>query len=509
MRSLIDARTWPVKNAKRILDRIKQYETKNEIILGSGFGPSGLPHLGTISELVRTRMLQYTLQNIQNKPVKIISYCDDLDGLRKVPENVPNQHILEKNIGKPVSNIPDPFGCCESFAAHNIRKLHELIEQFDLTEHVKVIPVSTLYKSGAYNNEMLVILQKYQKVLDIILPILGKERKATYSPFLPISPISGKVLTTGVISHNLTKKTITVKESNEVYDVSIFDGCCKLQWKIDYGMRWAAQKIDYEMYGKDLISSAEIGSQICELLGEKAPVQMYYEMFLDGSGKKISKSKGNGIDLFQWLRYAPIHALKHFLYFNPDRAKMLNMDDLPKYIDTYYSALKKYSLKNEDHVENALFYVHEKDVPQKIECSYTLLVNLAESVQSPNLNTFQNFVLQRLPDLNLQLIEKAFTFYQEQYKINERIKVSQWMIKYLQEFLAYMVNHSTADEMQTKLYDLGNIAVQAKEVENLKKWFENLYLVLFGRVSGPRLGNFFALYGINNSIKMINKTLEQ
>ena len=254
-RELIDARTWPVKMAKKIMKRMKNRPIDQIIILETGFSPSGLPHLGTILEVLRTRMIQGVLEQLQDRKVKIIAYCDNLDGLRSIPTNIPNQEMLQNYYGIPIIKVPDPFEKYDSFAAYNTKIFKDLLQTFDLEKHIVFYESDKQYASGLYNNELLELLKKHKEILDIILPTLREERQQTYSHFMPISPITGKVLDTGVIAYNVDRGTVTVQEGKEEYEVPVTDGKCKLQWKIDFGMRWAALNLDCELHGKDIISS--------------------------------------------------------------------------------------------------------------------------------------------------------------------------------------------------------------------------------------------------------------
>ncbi|QEK38564.1 lysine--tRNA ligase [Candidatus Cytomitobacter primus] len=500
-------RSWPMQNAKKVVDR-----NSNDIILKTGYGPSGLPHLGTIAEIIRTRMIQKSLE-FQGKEAKIIVFVDNMDGFRKVPLNLPKQDYLSQFLGLPLFKVPDVFGCCENFADHNINELNKLIAQFDLTNHVEVIKSSDMYLSGKFNNALLNVLRNHEKILKIMLPTLGEERQKTYSPFLPISEKSGKVLEVKIEEYKVDEGKITFYDEGELVEAEVINGKCKLQWKVDWGMQWHALGVDYEMYGKDLIDSFSVSKPICKTLGSKAPVNMVYELFLDGDNKKISKSKGNGVSLDDWMNFTPIASMKHFLFLHPERAKKLDIRDLHRYVDAYLKDLQRYhnQIKENDETryENPIFYTHENDLPPPTELSYAILLNLQKGLRSPNYETFRNFIIKQHGELNSteeKLVECIYKF-AEHHK-TESHPAPSWMIKYLQKFIDNMDGFSTGLEMQTNLYALGNEAVENKDIIDLKSWFQTIYLVLFGEETGPRLGPFFELYGKEESMKLISAKIK-
>ncbi|MDC3308446.1 hypothetical protein OAU78_04335 [Candidatus Pelagibacter sp.] len=311
---------WPFVEAKKLLRERKSFiAKKGKIILQTGYGPSGLPHIGTFGEVARTSMMVNALKQLTDTPTEIITFSDDMDGLRKVPENVPNQELLNNNLHKPLTQVPDPFEKFSSFGEHNNEMLKDFLNKFNFEYNFQ--SSSVLYKSGFFNPTLQMILENYQGIMDIILPTLGKERQKTYSPFLPICPDTGKVLEIPVLEMLKEKSKIIFDNNGKKLEVSILDGNCKLQWKVDWAMRWYALDIDFEMYGKDLIESAILSSRIIKLIGKTKPSGFAYELFLDEKGEKISKSKGNGITIDQWLEYASPESLSLYMYQNPKRAK--------------------------------------------------------------------------------------------------------------------------------------------------------------------------------------------
>ena len=331
---------WPFVEAKKILrEREKFITKKGKVILQTGYGPSGLPHIGTFGEVARTSMLVNALNQITDIPKEIITFSDDMDGLRKVPENIPNQDKLAQNLHKPLTDIPDPFGKFSSFGEHNNEKLISFLNKFNFKYTFK--SSTKLYQSGYFNETLKLILENYQGIMDIILPTLRKERQKTYSPFLPICPETGIVLEIPIIEIINDKSKIVFDNNGTKLEKSILDGNCKLQWKVDWAMRWYALDIDFEMYGKDLIESAILSTKIIKLLGKTNPSGFAYELFLDEKGEKISKSKGNGITIDQWLKYASPESLALYMYQNPKRAKKLYADVVPNAVDEYLSYIDK------------------------------------------------------------------------------------------------------------------------------------------------------------------------
>ncbi|QEK39076.1 lysine--tRNA ligase [Candidatus Nesciobacter abundans] len=538
-------RTWAMKCAQKLLKR-------DFIILETGYGPSGLPHLGTVAEVIRTRMIQNCL-DILGKESKIIVFVDDMDGFRKVPTNLPNQDMLANYLHLPLCKVPDPFGCCESYADHNTNELIKLLKTFGLEDKVEIMKSSDKYNSGEFDENLVQVLNNYEKILNVMLPTLGEARQKTYSPFLPISQKNGHVLEVKIEKYLKEEKSICFYDQGELVKMPVTGGNCKLQWKVDWGMRWAALGVDFEMYGKDLIDSYSVSKQICTILGSRAPNNMVYELFLDSEGKKISKSKGNGISLEEWLNYATEDSVKHFLFLNPDRAKNLDKKDLHKYVDNYLSDLEKYrnSISNSDlhsnfaldnhpnhpsfaldnhpssaldnssrkdfvlneHdyrniTENPVFYVHEGVVPPVSRVSYSMILNLAKGLRSPDFLTFKNFIENKIGKLNItedKVVESVFKFY-ESYKTKPS-ETPEWIKSYMKVFLEKLDSLESGNDMQQELYLLGNKAVFNNDVADLKSWFKAIYGILFGEESGPRLGPFFELYGKDEARKMIESII--
>ena len=338
-------KSWPFIEAQRIIARYGGIDNfnkpkKNFVLFETGYGPSGLPHIGTFGEVVRTTMVKNAFESLVDCDTKLITFSDDLDGLRKIPENVPNKNILSEYIGKPLTSIPDPFDKYESFGHHNNAKLRSFLDRFNFD--YEFVSSTEKYKSGDFNDTLVTILQNYEEIMSIILPTLRNERRQTYSPFLPISQLNGNVLQVKINEYRPESNSIIFVDpaNNKKFEIEITNGNCKLQWKVDWAMRWISLGVDYEMCGKDLIESVDLASKICRFLKKKSPINLIYEMFLDEKGEKISKSIGNGISVDQWLRYASPESLSLFMFQKPKSAKKLFFDVIPKSIDEYSSLLK-------------------------------------------------------------------------------------------------------------------------------------------------------------------------
>ena len=364
--SIIQATSsWPFVEARKLVkERQKIYEKKGKITLQTGYGPSGLPHIGTFAEVARTTMMVNAINQIIDIPTEIITFSDDMDGLRKIPDNVPNKEILEKNLHKPLTSVPDPFKKYKSFGEHNNEMLKKFLNQFKFNYTFK--SSTDTYKKGLFNDALLLVLEKYEQIKDIVLPTLGKERQKTYSPFLPICPETGQVLEVPITEIKKKEGKIIYQNGDKKMETEVTDGKCKLQWKVDWAMRWYTFNVDYEMYGKDLIESAILSSKICQTLGKKSPNGFAYEMFLDEKGEKISKSKGNGITIEQWLKYASPESLCLYMYQNPKRAKKLYADVVPKAVDEYLDCIDKFSKQDDKHrLLNPVWYVHNGNPPKE------------------------------------------------------------------------------------------------------------------------------------------------
>lgn len=501
--------SWPFQEAKKILEHSGN---KKEIILEAGYGPSGLPHIGTFGEVFRTTVVMNTIKELAPSiKTRLIVVSDDMDGLRKIPDNVPNQKMLSENLDRPLTSILDPFGICESYGHYMNAKLCKFLDLFEFEYEFK--SATECYKSGVYDEKLLLLLKNYDKVMEIMLPSLGEERQKTYSPFLPICSKTGKVLQVPVIEKNLSKGTIIYKNDlGEAIETQVTGGRCKLQWKPDWGMRWAAFRVDYEAHGKDLTPSAILSSQICNVLEEKPPLLFCYELFLDKEGKKISKSKGNGVSIEEWLRYASSESLALYIFQNPKKAKRLHFDIIPKFMDEYLEFVKRYHENNDK--DNPVWHIHKGKVPKiNIEnINFTLLLNLAAACNAENKNILWGFISRYIPNAtpeNNKTLDKMISFATQYYydfvKPNKVYKIPNDSEKEMLTDLIYTLkslpDKTTAEEVQTQIFNLG----KKYKFENLRDWFKLLYKVLFGQETGPRMGTFIILYGVNNTISLIEE----
>ena len=380
---------WPFVEAKKMLrERKSIIEKKGKITLQTGYGPSGLPHIGTFGEVARTTMIVNALRELTDLPAEIITFSDDMDGLRKVPDNVPNQKLLETNLHKPLTDVPDPFNKFKSFGEHNNEMLKNFLNNFNFEYTFK--SSTSLYKSSFFNSSLKIILKNYDEIMNIILPTLGKERQKTYSPFLPICEESGHVLEIPVLEIDKNNSKIIFDNNGKKLEKSILDGNCKLQWKVDWAMRWYALDVDFEMYGKDLIESAILSTKIINLIGKNNPSGFAYELFLDEKGEKISKSKGNGITIDQWLEYASPESLSLYMYQNPKRAKKLYKEIVPKAVDEYLDFIEK--SKKQDELQilmNPVWHVHNGKIPNENSImSFSMLLNLVETSNADSKDLF-------------------------------------------------------------------------------------------------------------------------
>ena len=503
---------WPFVEAKKVLrEREKFIEKKGKVILQTGYGPSGLPHIGTFGEVARTSMLVNALNQLTDIPKEIITFSDDMDGLRKVPENIPNQDKLAQNLHKPLTDIPDPFGKFNSFAEHNNEKLISFLNKFNFKYTFK--SSTKLYQSGYFNETLKLILENYQGIMDIILPTLGKERQKTYSPFLPICPETGIVLEIPIIEIINDKSKIVFDNNGTKLEKSILDGNCKLQWKVDWAMRWYALDVDFEMYGKDLIESAILSTKIIKLLGKTNPSGFAYELFLDEKGEKISKSKGNGIKIDEWLEYASPESLSLFMYQNPKRAKKLYKEVVPKAVDEYLDFIEKGKTQNElQLLMNPVWHVHNGRMPKEdMIMSFSMLLNLVETSNADNKELLWKFVKKHKKDISEdqhpifdKLVSYAIKYFIDVIKQKKKYKTpNQNEKKALQALIGALDDcndQMQPEEIQTKIYTVGK---ENGYKDNLRDWFKLIYEVVFGDENGPRMGFFISFFGVNETKKII------
>ena len=514
----LDSKAWPFVEARELLKkRQKLLEKKGYALFQTGYGPSGLPHIGTFGEVCRTTMVIQAFKKISDIPIKLFTFSDDMDGLRKVPENISNKEVLEKNLHKPLTSVPDPFGKFNSFGEHNNEMLKSFLDQFGFSYEFKSSTV--LYKSGVFDETLKLILSNYDKIMNIILPTLGPERRKSYSPFLPICPETGHVLEVAILEKNIASHEIVYESNGKKFSTPITGGNCKLQWKVDWAMRWHALEVDFEMYGKDLIPSAELSYEICKILGHKPPSGFYYELFLDEKGEKISKSKGNGISIEDWLKYASPESLALYMYQNPQRAKKLYPQVIPKAVDEYLSFLDKFSEQPmKEQLGNPVWHVHDGNPPQeKNVITFGVLLNLVSASNADNEEVLWKFIKNFKSDVNRaehpileKLIKNAISYFNDHVKIHKKYRSANELEKKalleLTQEIQKMPEGLSPEEMQTVVFTVGKNYYAKEELRN---WFKAIYEVVFGDEQGPRMGSFICFFGKQETIDLINNSLNR
>ena len=506
---------WPFVEAKKMLRERKFFiEKKGKITLQTGYGPSGLPHIGTFGEVARTSMMVNALNQLTDLPTEIITFSDDMDGLRKVPENIPNQKLLNDNLHKPLTQVPDPFEKFNSFGEHNNEMLKNFLDSFKFKYNFQ--SSTALYNSGFFNPTLKIILDNYEGIMNIIIPTLGKERQQTYCPFLPICPDTGHVLEIPLLEIDKEKSRIIFDNKGKKLEASILDGNCKLQWKVDWAMRWYALDIDFEMYGKDLIESAILSTKIINLIGKKNPSGFAYELFLDEKGEKISKSKGNGITIDQWLNYASPESLSLYMYQNPKRAKKLYNEIVPKAVDDYLDCIEKSKKQNElQLLMNPVWHVHNGNIPNEdIIMTFSMLLNLVETSNADSKELLWKFVKKYKSDIDEKkfpifdgLVGYAIKYFNDVIKAQKKYKSpsenEKLALQALVKTLEKCTDEMSPEDIQTLIYSTGK---ENGYAENLRDWFKLIYEVVFGDENGPRMGFFISFFGVKETKELlINK----
>lgn len=515
--TLVTSKAWPFVEAKRIHDKIGgKTPEKGYVLFETGYGPSGLPHIGTFAEVTRTIMVQEAFKQMYDIPTKLICFSDDMDGLRKVPGNLPNPEMIAEHLGLPLTEIPDPFGEAESFGHYMNAKLRSFLDRFGF--EYSFYSATDHYKSGKFDHMMLKALDKYDDIMNLMLPTFREERRKTYSPFMPICPDTGVVLQVPIEKIDRERESVFYRnEDNDLVEVPVTGGHCKLQWKPDFGMRWAALDVDYEMYGKDHRPNAEIYSKICQILGGTPPVQFFYELFLDEEGAKISKSKGNSISVDEWMHYAPIESMSLFMFQSPTKAKRLHFDVLPKSVDEYLTFNKKYHEEDiEKQLVNPVFHIHHGNVPiiDTYGISFSLLLNLASVCNPEDKSVLWGFITQYAKDATPEnapyldhLTQFAVNYYDDFVKSKKDYLIPtdrhKELLKQVSAMLSTLSGEETGEEIQNEIYTIGREA----GYENLRDFFKEIYQILLGQTQGPRLGSFFKLYGISETIKLIESKI--
>ena len=516
----LQAKAWPFEEAKKLIDRFGgQKPAKGYVLFETGYGPSGLPHIGTFGEVARTTMVRHAFEKLTGWETKLIAFSDDMDGLRKVPDNVPNRDMVGGHLGKPLTAIPDPFGTHESFGHNMNARLRNFLDHFQFEYEFK--SATACYQAGDFDETLLKLLAAYDKVMDIILPTLGDERRQTYSPFLPVDAETGQVLQVPVIAHDVKAGTITYKrEDGREIETPVTGGHCKMQWKADWAMRWAALGVDYEMHGKDLTPSAALSTRIVNAIDAPTPALYVYEMFLDEEGRKISKSIGNGLTIDEWLRYGTTESLSLYMYQTPRKAKRLYFDVIPRHVDDYIAHLTKYPEQDElQQLANPVWHIHNGNPPSAEELgvgslSFNLLLNLAAACNPDDASVLWGFIGQYMPGATPEtypyldtLAQRAVAYYEDFVKPSKEYRLptetERKGLEMLVDYLKSAPEDASVDDIQTQVFTIG------KELgyDNLREWFKALYETLLGQAQGPRMGSFIALFGREDTIALIERVL--
>jgi len=522
---------WPFEEARKIVARLKRKPKntdENEVIFETGYGPSGLPHIGTFGEVARTTMVRHAFRVLTDDKVKtrLIAFSDDMDGLRKVPDNVPNKDLLAQHLGQPLTKVPDPFGTHPSFGEHNNARLRAFLDTFGF--EYEFLSSTQCYGSGRFDATLLKMLARFDDVMAIMLPSLREERAQTYSPFLPIDPKTGIVLQVPVLAHDAKAGTITYEDNGERFTVPVTGGRCKLQWKPDWAMRWVALGVDYEMAGKDLIDSVKLSGEICRALGSQPPEGFNYELFLDEKGQKISKSKGNGLTIEEWLRYASPESLSLFMYREPKSAKRLYFDVIPRQVDDYHQYLDAYPRQDaKQRLGNPVWHIHSGKPPKPdMPVTFTMLLTLVSSSNAENAETLWGFIGRYRPGVTPgthprldAMVGYAIQYFRDfvlpQKQFREPSAVERKALTDLRDALSNLSAGATAEDIQNVVYEIGRrepFLDHAKKAKDGRPgvsldWFNMLYQVLLGQEKGPRFGSFVAVYGVKNTVDMIDGAL--
>ena len=512
------ARAWPFEEARKLVRRLEK-SGKQEALFETGYGPSGLPHIGTFGEVARTTMVRtaFRLLTRDQVPTRLLCFSDDLDGMRKIPDTVPSKEAMEPHLQRPLTSVPDPWtNEYPSFGEHNNAMLRRFLDTFGF--NYEFASATEYYRAGRFDEVLLRAAERYDDIMKVMLPTLGEERQATYSPFLPISPLSGRVLYVPMRQVDAKAGTITFDdEDGRETTLPVTGGHVKLQWKPDFGMRWAALGVDFEMFGKDHQTNQGIYDRICAILGGTPPEHYVYELFLDDEGQKISKSKGNGLTIDEWLTYAGTESLGLYMFQKPRTAKRLYFDVIPRAVDEYYQFVAAYQKQStEERLENPAFHVHFGHPPKlDMPITFGLLLNLVSASNAHDTNVLWGFLSRYVagatpkthPELD-KLAGYAVRYFNDRVKPGKTFRAptdkEREAMADLGAKLQAFAGSADAEALQNLTFEVGKL----HGFEQLREWFQALYQVLLGADQGPRFGSFVALYGVEETRKLIADALE-
>ncbi|MFC5584730.1 lysine--tRNA ligase [Nitratireductor kimnyeongensis] len=533
MEAAAESKAWPFEEARKIVKRYEGTSFPDTVLFETGYGPSGLPHIGTFGEVARTSMVRHAFRVLTEDRIKtkILCFSDDMDGLRKVPDNVPNKEMLRTHLGKPLTKVPDPFSNeYPSFGAANNARLRAFLDQFGF--EYEFASSTEYYASGRFDEMLLTMLERYDAVMDIMLPSLREERAQTYSPFLPIHPKTGVVMQVPLEERKVDAGTIVWRDpdNGELFETAVTGGHCKLQWKPDWAMRWAALGVDYEMSGKDLIDSVKLAAQICTALGKKPPEGFNYELFLDENGQKISKSKGNGLTIDEWLSYAPTESLSLYMFQKPKAAKKLYFDVIPRAVDEYYTFLSAYDRQDwKNRLGNPVWHIHDGTPPaMALPVPFALLLNLVSASNAQNTDVLWGFISRYAPGVTPQthpeldrLTGYALRYFEDFVKPSKAFRapddVEREALAGINDALAALPADADGEAIQNAILDVARSNERYQDHKRKSPnggpgvsvaFFQMLYQVLLGQERGPRFGSFAALYGIAETRALITAALD-
>jgi lysyl-tRNA synthetase class 1 len=526
-----ESKAWPFEEAQKIIARYKGRDWPETVLFETGYGPSGLPHIGTFGEVARTTMVRHAFRVLTEDkvPTRLLCFSDDMDGMRKIPDNVPDRAFLEPHLQKPLTVVPNPFGGdYESFGHHNNAMLRRFLDTFGFD--YEFASATDYYKSGRFDEVLLRAAERYDDIMKVMLPTLGEERRATYSAFLPISPTSGRVLYVPMKHVDAKNGTVTFNdEDGRETTLPVAGGRVKLQWKPDFGMRWAALGVDFEMFGKDHQTNAVIYDRICNILGGRAPEHFVYELFLDEEGQKISKSKGNGLTIDEWLTYATTESLSLYMYQRPRQAKKLYFDVIPKAVDEYYSFLSAYPRQVwKERLGNPVWHVHDGNPPPiELPVNFALMLNLVSASNAHDRSVLWGFISRHAPGVTPEthpeldrLAGYAIRYFDDFvkpakiYRAPDAVEVD--ALEKLSEALAVLPKNADGEAVQNASL---NVARRIERYQDHSKqspeggpgvsgaFFQMIYQVLIGQERGPRFGSFVALYGTEETRALIQRAL--